>query len=81
MSISAGSYVKQTDPKIISRTNVLVLQCLLLVLIVMEATIATVNMDSRITKIPMEMEKYIVWITLDHEIIGVAIKPFQMRDV
>ena len=59
----------------------LVRQCLLLVLILMEATIATVNMDSRITQIPMEMEIYIVWITIDQKTIGVAIKPFQMRDV
>ena len=39
--------------------EVMLVMCLRPVPILTEATIATVNMDSRITKIPMEMEKYI----------------------
>ena len=43
--------------------EVMLVMCLRPVPILTEATIATVNQDSRITKIPMEMEKYIVGIS------------------
>ena len=43
--------------------EVMLVMCLRPVSILTEATIATVNQDSRITKILMEMEKYTVGIS------------------
>ena len=45
------------------QTELMLVMCLRPVLILTEATIVTVSQDSRITKIPMEMEKYIVGIS------------------